>query len=62
MAIKGTDYEIELLKSAKEILMRFIDVNPGYLYKEGVVDSEKITTAAKAIADALHGAVKKVQF
>lgn len=59
MAIKGTDYEVALLSATKEILLRFIEVNTTHFVSAGVVKTEIIGAATKAIADALHAAVKQ---
>ena len=59
MATTVVDYEIELLRSTKEILLGFIDKNPGRFLSGTGIDSEKIAADAKAIADALHGAIKQ---
>ena len=53
------DYEIELLRSTKEILLGFIDKRAGLFISGKAIDSERIAADAKAIADALHGAVKQ---
>ena len=53
------DYEIELLRSTKEILLGFIDKSHSRFISGTGINPGIIAADAKAIADALHGAVKQ---
>lgn len=60
MAIEGSNYEIELLRATKEIILKFIESNPAfYAADRGIPDSERISAMAGIIATALHKAVKQ---